>query len=410
MRRHLFLIVRVLIAVCGIGYIVWSLTWTDHVQVPSGVRLPDGQTLAAPTAFPIIEGDGSAFETGERVVIAIEGEAQAVLPMDVPVDPRGQDAADYQFKPGIVTTLGGANFGMLLLGLLLVAPTYPMQAYRWVLLLRARGLQVSYAKSFRLVMVGCFFNFCMPGSTGGDVIKAYYAAKGSGRRADAIMSVIFDRIAGLIGLIILGGVAGLFMVHHPAARRVTVSIFILTGVLTAAALVYFVPRFRRWFGVDWLVGKLPGQSVIGRVDEAAVAYRNHKTVVCVAILLSTLSHCCFVTATIFTGFALGIAHQPHTIGVMAAVLPVLFLSAAIPISYQGLGIMEGLGVPLMVSKAICTANQLIGMLMLYRLYMVTYSLLGSLYLLRGDIHLHPQASDEVTPSADSTDLTATTES
>lgn len=397
MRHHLFLITRVLIATCGIGYIAWSLTWTDRIQVPSGVRLPNGQVLSAPTSFPVIEGNTHAFGDGEQVVIAIDDKSQAAVHMDVPVKSRGPSVGDYQFKPSIVTTLGSANFGLLLLGLLLVAPTYPIQAYRWCLLLRARGLKVTFAKSFRLVMVGCFFNFCMPGSTGGDVIKAYYAAKGSNRRTDTIMSVIFDRISGLIGLIILGGAAGLFMAHHPAARRVTLSIFIMAGTLTTIVLIYFVPLFRHWLGINWLISKLPGQTLIGRVDEAAVAYRDHKMVVGVAIFLSIMSHCCFVTSTIFTGYALGIMHQAHTIGVMAAIIPVLFLSAAIPISYQGLGVMEGMGVPLLVRRSICTANQLIGMLMLYRLYMIAYSLLGSLYLLRGDIHLFPQASDEMAP-------------
>jgi len=45
-----------------------------------------------------------------------------------------------------------------------------------------------------------------------------------------------------------------------------------------------------------------------------------------------------------------------------------------------------------------TANQVVGMLLLFRLLMVGYAVLGSAVLLRGDIHLTPPA--EAGPDAD----------
>ena len=50
-------------------------------------------------------------------------------------------------------------------------------------------------------------NVELPGSTGGDVVKAWYAARQApSRRTAAVMSVIVDRIVGLLALIMLGGV------------------------------------------------------------------------------------------------------------------------------------------------------------------------------------------------------------
>ena len=400
-KKTAFFVARLIIALAGIGFIIWSTTWTDHVIVPSGVRLPNGNILDKATAYPITTGNGQAFEANQPVTIVIERGTSPVS-MDIPVEPRGQEPDNFQFKPGIVKSLREANLAWVLLGLVLLGPIYPIQGYRWGLLLRARGLHVSFGKSFRLVMVGSFFNYCMPGSTGGDVVKAYYAAKGSGRNADAIMSVLFDRIAGLLGLIILGSVAGLFMLGDPIARQVTISIWLLAVILIAAGLVYFVPSLRRRFGVDWMVAKLPGHNLFASIDQAAVAYRNHKNTATLAVGISILVHMLLITSVASAGYSLGIGHG---FGMMAAVLPILFVVTALPISYQGLGIVEGLGLHLLVQAPLCTANQLIGMFLLFRVYMVVYGLLGSLFLLGGDIHMHPQ---DATDTAQNSPVAAVT--
>src|SRR5690606_41348092 len=64
-----------------------------------------------------------------------------------------------------------ADVGLLIAGLLLVGLVTPLQAWRWLMLMRCRGLDPGYLKSLRLNLVGLFFNFCMPGMTGGDLIK-----------------------------------------------------------------------------------------------------------------------------------------------------------------------------------------------------------------------------------------------
>ena len=377
-----------MVAGAGVGYILWSLTWTDRVRVPAGTKLSDGRTLTKAKAFPITQGSADTFASGEPVSMTIDPMAP---PMPVPVEARGTNEHHYQFVPGIGTTFSNSNVALLLLGLLTVGPVYLIQGWRWLLLLKARGLDVGYGKAFRLLMVGSFFNYCVPvGTTGGDVIKAYYAAKGSTRRTDAVMSIIFDRITGMVGLILVGGVAALAMWRLEVARQAAATIWLLAACVAGGSVIYFSATLRQWFGVDSLVNHLPRRGIrqlIVSADKAALAYRDHKGSVIAAIGLSVLVHTCLTTAAILAGSALGISHG---IGLMASVIPVLSLGMAIPISYQGLGVMEGIGIPLLVCSPYCTANQLIGMLVLYRLYMVVYGMLGSLYLLRGDIHMHPQ--------------------
>jgi uncharacterized membrane protein YbhN (UPF0104 family) len=104
--------------------------------------------------------------------------------------------------------------------------------------------------------------------------------------------------------------------------------------------------------------------------------------------MSVLVHLCIIAAMFMAGRAMGI---DHSYGVMLVVLPVLMLAGVVPLTYQGLGIMEGLGLALLAAPGLASANQIVAMLMVTRLYMLTYGLLGALILMRGDIHMVPAA-------------------
>ena len=157
MRRYLFTVLRVVLILAGVGYIAWVVQWNDEMVVPAG---------------------GSV----------------AVL------------------RPGMLTLLRDASPGWLLAGLLLVSVVWPLQAWRWWLLIRCRGLEVSFLSVLKLVMVGLFFNFCVPlGSNGGDVVKAYGAAKtmtAPGSKSTMVISVLLDRVMGMVALLVLAGSRG----------------------------------------------------------------------------------------------------------------------------------------------------------------------------------------------------------
>ena len=100
---------------------------------------------------------------------------------------------------------GFAFAGLALVGVLCVM----IQFLRWYLLVRALDLPFTYGTASRLGLVGSFWNAFTPGSVGGDLVKAYYIARGQpGRRASAVATVIADRLVGLFGLIWFSAVFG----------------------------------------------------------------------------------------------------------------------------------------------------------------------------------------------------------
>lgn len=383
MFKKLSLILRILLAMAGMGYIAWTMDWVDKVEVKPGVTLSDGRAIDKVTLLRVVEGEVNPTRQQANLTLAD--------PASGPGAPRvivtAQDLTDSKFfllRPSFITTLRHANLGMLIGGLLLVCVIYPLQTYRWLILLRARGLDVTFMQALRLTMVGCFFNYCMPGSTGGDVAKAYYAAKKSDRRTDAVMSVLFDRVAGLIGLALLGGIASLTMLHEPITRQIAIYLWSGMALGAVGAMVYYSRRLRKRLGLDWVIARLPGQKVITKVDQAAVAYRDHKAAVATAVLLSIPVHLAITSSTAIAGYALG---MEAPLGRLMTVVPVIFLSGSIPITPQGAGVWELLGRLMLYHPPQVTMNQIVAMLLMVRLYQLGYSLLGSIYLLRGDIHL-----------------------
>jgi uncharacterized protein (TIRG00374 family) len=393
MKKLLSIILRLLLAAAGIGYIVFTLSWHDSVVIPEGYTFADGtQAQSSLTLSIISEEPVGTFilrgpDAGEQVRVSV---TQDTLDADHP-----------RWKPGIVTTMREADYQLILFGLALILPVFPIQAARWWMLMRCRGMDVPYTRSVRLTMVGLFFNFCMPGMTGGDVVKAYYAAKGSGARGVAVMSVIFDRIAGLLGLILLAGIAGLVMLSQNGldadVRDLVSTVTLLIWLGFAGALIaptfYFSRHVRSLIRLDRLFAKLGPDHFLVKIDDAAAAYRDHKRVIFTAVMISLPVHICQALATTLAGYALG---MELPVELMLTVLPVVFLAGSVPLTYQGLGVMEALVVAMLLPSPLADANQLVSMLVLIRLFLIAYALVGAAMMLRGDIHLFPQIDQDGT--------------
>jgi uncharacterized protein (TIRG00374 family) len=387
MKKHAGWIARLLVAIAGISFIALTLTWHDQVVLPAGYRLVGGTTLAEQATVPVIKKNKTQLHVDTR---GFGDYSETAIDRDA----LGTAAGQPRFQPGVLTTLTRTNWALVLAALVVMGVVFPLQTWRWLGLMRCRGMDVSFIRALRLTMAGLFFNFCMPGTTGGDLVKAYYTAKNSGQRTTAVISVLLDRVAGLVGLVLLAAIVGLTLWRaEPWLGRLTLALWGGLLALVLISLAYVSSGWRQAMRLDRLRAILPGGTALARIDEAATAYRHHKPAVGAAVGVSVVVHLCLMTAAALTGKAMGI---DHSFGVLVAVLPLVFLAGSLPITYQGLGVMEWLVLVLLQQPELATANQLVGMLLLFRLCMLLYGLLGSLVLLRGDIHLFPETAAQPT--------------
>lgn len=146
------------------------------------------------------------------------------------------------------------DFALLGAAILLAGATITCQILRWYMLVRALDLPFTLRNAFRLGMVGYFYNIMLPGSIGGDFVKAYSMYREHPeRRAAAVATVVVDRILGLFGLLLFAAVFGgaFWLLDDPRVvgnayleKIITASvIFVLVSVLGWIVLG-FIPADR----------------------------------------------------------------------------------------------------------------------------------------------------------------------
>jgi uncharacterized membrane protein YbhN (UPF0104 family) len=200
----------------------------------------------------------------------------------------------FRQPPHVLPFLGAAA---------IMAGCTALQYYRWYLLVRAVDLPFTLRNAVRLGLVGTFYNVFLPGSIGGDIVKAVFIARGQpGRKAVAVATVVFDRLVGLFGLIALAATAGgLFwlagdekIVNSPrlqtvvlcclAAAGAAVAGFVLLGFVSDASAARVASR----------LGRLPKGATLAELWFTVVTYRRRPGTAAAVVGLSAVVHVGFV--------------------------------------------------------------------------------------------------------------------
>ena len=452
--KHLLLtLLRWTIAVVGIGWVLWKTPLYNSVLIVAGpnnrpmkVRLAEDVPENF-SAAKIIDPQTGQIRTVSRAELVNAPDSKTVLVRE-PTGPRkrkllalhlsddlttvqrflveGEGGKGEWLPPdrvekyelgvpyplvdqGIIPMVRDAEHRYLWAALAIFPVTFLITGLRWHLLLRAVDIRIGAAKAFVINMVGAFYNTFLPGSTGGDVLKAYYAAKlAPGHRTRAVMSVIVDRAIGLLALIILGGAmaAYLALAQHPvgdAVARRCAQVAIGAAVIiygTVAGLTFFyVPALRRMTGLDLFIRRLP--PVWNKRAHKAIhtmeLYRRRPGLVLGTLLMTFAVHMTVIFSAMCSGMALRL---PLTAGYYWVVVPVVVLAGAIPISPQGAGVMEFFAI-LLTQKQKCSVSQAFALTMAIRLVQIFWNLAGGLFVLRGGYHAPTEQEQEAIKSDDS---------
>jgi uncharacterized protein (TIRG00374 family) len=75
--------------------------------------------------------------------------------------------------------------------------------FRWWLLLRSQHIFMSLWAVVRLYFLGWFYNNFMPGSLGGDLLRAWYVTRHTDKKFEAVLSVFVDRVIGLSSTLVI---------------------------------------------------------------------------------------------------------------------------------------------------------------------------------------------------------------
>jgi uncharacterized membrane protein YbhN (UPF0104 family) len=237
-----------------------------------------------------------------------------------------------------------ANPMWILAGILAYGIVEWLSALRWQWLLRVQGIQLSWARVCLLTLIGVFFNFCIPGGTGGDVVKIFYLLKETpGQRALALLSVLVDRILGLLGLAILAGVLigarWSWLTSTPeTARYVWPAVIILFFTIGGIHFSWIVTRRGL---VHKLPARFPGRDKLADLALAYTLYGRAWRISLAGIAVSIAAH--FGFFGVFYCAARALARDGMdipTFGELSTIMPIINVLSAMPVSVGGLGARE----------------------------------------------------------------------
>lgn len=248
----------------------------------------------------------------------------------------------------------GANRVCLALAFVFYGVVLALTIWRWDLLLRVQGVHLRRWDLFRLTMIGVFFNLAIPGAVSGDLVKmGYIAGEVPAKKAECILTIMLDRVIGLLGLLVTSSVVILFCLPFVMSlgaenRALQVAALLVgfggIGGIVAVLLVELrgtimrhplLARLTAWFA-----GHLPHGivGVVERLISALELYRQRRAAIAVALLLSVMVHSTLAMNLFLIGRAVG--EQNLVLKDYFLATQVSNAVASIPLTPAGVGLRD----------------------------------------------------------------------
>jgi len=283
----------------------------------------------------VIEFEEVAGGTSWRAVTGIEPRQS---PQRIELDATQQKELEKEPQEGLLTTFTRLLHApaALAAALLLYTIAGMISFQRWHVLLHAVKVEARGWRVQKLAFIGLFFSNIIPGMTGGDLVKAVMVARDHPeQRPAAVLSVIVDRVIGLLGLALVASAALLF--QHGRFPGMATKLNLILLAIVVGSLVMLSKRMRRLFLLDRLLNALPFAGILKKLDQAALLYRSRPLALTYAIVVSLAVHGMILTAIAVLGRAIGIDIPWLDFYTLA---PLALIAQSLPITPGGIGIGE----------------------------------------------------------------------
>jgi hypothetical protein len=234
---------------------------------------------------------------------------------------------------------GEARLAYVLLALAITLAAFPVNAWRWQLLLRAQGIHDNMGWLTRAYLVSYTAGQVLPSSLGADAVRIYETARRHPGNAGVVAgSILLERALGAVATLVLAAI-GLLL----AVGRYDVGIYIwivLAFVVLAilAGVILFSrgarPLLRR---TTPLLRRIWVERQVRVVYEAIHRYRDNVTLLIGVTAITLVVQAAGVLAIWASAKAVGIDLSPRPYYVMG---PLLVLLVLIPFTVSGLGVRE----------------------------------------------------------------------
>jgi hypothetical protein len=246
------------------------------------------------------------------------------------------------------------------------------------MVLRVQGFDLPINRAAEISLVAHFFNSFLLGTAGGDVMKAYCAARETHhKKTEAVVTVFVDRVIGLWAMLVFATVMlvpNLRVFERLGLRQASARVFSepkagftdLLHIVTQEPIVYATVMLlgmtflgtvfvflafrggvsRKWSGARAWLRRLPKGEWLERSLESCRQFGQARGFFARALALSMLLN--FLCVLQFWVLAHGLDMQVPLFA-LCLVVPTVICIAAVPVSPAGLGVREYLFVQLLAA-------------------------------------------------------------
>jgi uncharacterized protein (TIRG00374 family) len=227
----------------------------------------------------------------------------------------------------------------LFLALFLMVVTILPMAWRWQLLLRAKGVEDGLPWLTRAYFVSYAAGQILPTSVGGDAVRIYETARRHPGHGDtAAATVLLERAIGGAATLILAAVGfALAVGHYDVGAYLWIEAFFVVATIVFGFLL-FSRRARPLLKLGRpILAFVRLDKLVARVYHAMHSYRDHVSVLVTVLVVTIALQAVRVLAVWFSGKAVGIDLSPRPYYVMG---PLLFLVMLVPFTVNGFAVRE----------------------------------------------------------------------
>lgn len=274
--------------------------------------------------------------------------------------------------------------GLLLLALGINIVVVLLMAFRWRVLYRVIADPPTYAKLVKVTLVSIFFNTILPSIVGGDTYRTLVLGSGdsSNSHMEESFAVIFvDRIMGLVALMLLGclGLALNSEVEIPSIVSILTIVLLILFVSVLLLSMFTIVYRLMLTAFSWLPHRHYTfiESILTRIHSNIALYRDQKSLLMYALIISFFQRMCWL----FAGYVIGQAlHLDLTLLTFIVFLPVIEIIRLIPITIQGIGVREGLFILFFGTVGVINADAVLLATLIYLMSTIIGIMGGIIYL------------------------------
>lgn len=403
--------VKIAIAVVGLWWVIAHTPWNDQATIAPGQEIRAVKFLE-PVTVAVLEQSNVGPKavvvrfSSKPVKVQIEGKEQTVHLTDAAVGlaetmevrkdclVQVEHTSVPAIQVGLRNLVKGANVALLIAAWALLLVPFLVTAWRWKQLMVPQGIALPYGKCLALTFVGQFYSTFLPGITGGDLVKIIYTSRVIGSKTKSTVTVLLDRVIGLIALMVIAGCAAALQAgSNTTMRNVALLIAAVLLGLVVGATAYFSHRLRRVTGLQALLSHASMPDFVRRADEVLHAYRGAWRVLAGAFIASLIAQITLPCSAWLAGMAFGMDHA-H-IGHFLAYTPLATLAASVPVSPPaGFGVIEWVLFHFFYNKGLSTASQAFALAQAIRFLPILWNMCGAFWVVTGKYSRHVPAGEE----------------